>query len=70
MKRNLTIKTEVFREQFNQDFLYKFNNGDLAAADEYWAETASDMIDNALIKLRKEFANHEDTVVLTGEKND
>ncbi len=62
MKKNLTIKTEVMNEQWNEEFLEKMKSGDLSSKESYWVETVSKMIDNALNKLRSEFTIKQEEV--------
>ena len=62
MKKNKTIINKVKKEQWNENFRKAIKEKRITGKTMYWLETVDIMINNALNKLRKEYAKE-----VTGE---
>ncbi len=59
MKKNKTIINKVKEEQWNEDFRKAIKEKRITGKTMYWLETVDKMLNNALNKLRQEFAKQE-----------
>lgn len=59
MKKNKTIINKVKEEQWNENFRKAIKEKRITGKTMYWLETVDKMLNNALNKLRQEFAKQE-----------